>query len=160
MTKIAIYYASLTGNNEEVAEFLATEFARYGLKAPLANLESVTVDDLAALDLAIIVPYTYGEGDLPEEGIDLFNDLETIKLPHLIFGVAGSGDTCYGATFCQAVNRFNTRLASTGAIQGSRPVCIDLRIDHQNCVALKGFVADLIQTLKEADTGEKAPHFN
>ncbi|MGV8032971.1 flavodoxin domain-containing protein, partial [Mycobacterium kansasii] len=47
-------------------------------------------------DICVVCAYTYDEGSLPDEGLDFYEDLQTLKLPGKIYGVAGSGDTFYG----------------------------------------------------------------
>lgn len=146
MPTASVIYASLTGNNEEVAETIVQQLQRLNVAANQLEMSAVTGSDLLKPDIAVIVPYTYGAGDLPEEGLDLYTDLATLHLPHLIYGVAGSGDVNYGTDFCRAVTTFNQRLRSTQAICGAEPVMIDYRLDDTDKQHLAKFSRQLIQT--------------
>lgn len=58
----------------------------------------------------IVASYTYGvDGDLPDEIVDFYEELEEIDLTGKIYGVVGSGDTFY-EQFCTAVDDFETTI--------------------------------------------------
>ncbi|MTV82190.1 flavodoxin domain-containing protein [Secundilactobacillus folii] len=146
MPTAAVIYASLTGNNEEIAEYLVTQLRQLNVDAQQIEMSTCKVTTLQQVNLAVIVPYTYGEGDLPEEGLDLFDELGQLQLPHLIFGVAGSGDEWYGENYCRAVTQFDQRLQTTGATQGAIPLFIDLRMTEDDQKRLRTFARKLVAT--------------
>lgn len=150
MTTASVIFASLTGNNEEVAEWVITCLRKHQIQATQFEMSQFDQTLLETDDIAIIVPYTYGEGDLPEEGLDLYDAIPTLNLSQLTFGVAGSGDEWYGDDFCRAVTLFDTRLSESDAHRGASPVCIDLRMDSKDQVRLAQFVTILVETLKRS----------
>ncbi len=148
MVKANVIFASLTGNNEQVAEIIVKQLTAQGVSASLNEISQQDPADLSKVDLAIIVPYTDGEGDLPEEGLDFFDDLEETQLPGVIFGVAGSGDKFYKEDYCKAVIDFDHQLAQTGAIRGVDPLFIDLEPDEDDEARLMTFTQSLFAAVK------------
>ena len=78
--------------------------------------ECTTVDaeDFLDADIAVVATYTYGDGELPDEIQDFYEDLAGLDLKGKLYGVVGSGDTFYDE-FCKAVDDFDRCFAATGA---------------------------------------------
>ena len=133
MAKALVVYATITGNNEDVADIITDALEDLG----------VEVDEVA--DICVICPYTYDEGALPEEGIDFYEDLQEEQLAGKIYGVAGSGDTFYGDDFCVAVDKFGDALAKTGATKGAENVKINLAPDEEDIQKLDTFAKQLVE---------------
>ena len=132
--RVQIVYATITGNNEEVAGVIADAFEDLGADVTMTEISQTDVSAFTASDICIVCPYTYDDGALPEEGLDFYDDLATVDLSGKIFGVAGSGDTFYGEFFCTAVEKFDEALAATGAQRGSAPVKINLAPDNDEAI--------------------------
>ena len=64
--------------------------------------------------ISVVATYTYGDGDLPDEIVDFYEDLQEIDLSGKIFGVCGSGDTFYD-DFCKSVDDFEAVFTQIGA---------------------------------------------
>lgn len=146
-----IIYASLTGNNEEVAEIIQKQLQAQGVQTQLIEISQADAFELSSADLAIVVPYTYGEGDLPEEGLDFYEDLLDADLAGVVFGVAGSGDEWYADEYCKAVTEFDQQLAGTKATRGAQPVFIDLHPEAEDEQRLAAFTTNLIQTATQLE---------
>lgn len=147
MSKANVVFASLTGNNEQVAEIIVKQLAEKGVAASLLDISQTDPSDLSAGDLLVVVPYTDGEGDLPEEGLDFYDDLAETQYPKMVFGVAGSGDKFYKEDYCKAVTDFDHQLAKTGATRGAEPLFIDLDPDEDDEKRLAAFTNDLLTTV-------------
>ena len=141
-----IIYASLTGNNEEIAEIIQNQLREHHVNTSFTEIGQADAFDLSTTDLIVIVPYTYGEGDLPEEGLDFFDDLQDVDLSGTVFGVAGSGDSWYADDYCKAVVEFDRQLETTGATRGIQPLFIDCHPEEADERRLADFTASLIQT--------------
>ncbi|MGX7052062.1 flavodoxin [Leuconostoc palmae] len=141
-----VVYATITGNNEEVADVIITALQEANVNTKKTEISQTEVEELNEVDIAVIVPYTYDNGSLPDEGLDFFEDLENTDLSGVVYGVSGSGDTYYVDDFCLAVPKFESQLAKTNAIKGADSVKINLRPDEQDVVMLKNFVQQLIKT--------------
>ncbi|CAM3135923.1 flavodoxin short chain [Leuconostoc rapi] len=140
-----VVYATITGNNEEVADVIIKALEDASINVKKTEISQTEVDEFENTDIAVVVPYTYDNGSLPDEGLDFFEDLSDANLTDVIYGVAGSGDTYYMSDFCLAVPKFEAQFAKTNAIKGATGVKINLRPDAQDTVVLTEFVAKLIQ---------------
>ncbi|AFT81951.1 flavodoxin [Leuconostoc carnosum] len=143
-----VVYATITGNNEEVADVIVEALESAEVSVTKTEISQTEVDELESTDIAIIVPYTYDQGSLPDEGLDFFEDLAEADLSGVVYGVAGSGDTYYLSDFCLAVPKFETQLAQTNAIKGAEGVKINLHPDEKDTIVLQAFTQKLIQVAK------------
>lgn len=108
----------------------------------LMNVQLLTLDFLEA-DIAIVATYTYGDGELPDEMMDFYEDLADLNLNGKIYGVVGSGDTFYDE-FCKAVDDFDRVFVSTGAEKGSECVKVDLSAEEEDIERLEQFAEELV----------------
>lgn len=131
MAKAKVLFASITGNNEDIADIVAEGLEKNKIETEVEDISQVDVEDVKEYDLLVICPYTYDEGALPDEGLDFFDELDDTSIEGLVFGVAGSGDTFYGDDFCKAVIDFDQQLEQAGGKRGADPVLINLAPDEQ-----------------------------
>lgn len=130
--KLTIIYASQTGNAKGVAEALAQEAKTFGITAALFDASDYKVKSLAKETHVIIVASTNGEGEAPDNAIELHEYLQSKKapkLPNLKYGVIGLGDSSY-EFFCQTGKDFDAFLSK----QGATPFIerIDCDVDYEN----------------------------
>ena len=143
-----VVYATITGNNEEVADIVVAAFEDANIAVKKTEISQTEVDEFEDVDIAVVVPYTYDQGSLPDEGLDFFEDLADATLDHVVYGVAGSGDTYYLSDYCVAVPKFEAQFAKTQAIKGAEGVKVNLRTDETDTAAITAFVQQLIATAK------------
>lgn len=139
-----VVFATITGNNEAVADIIIDQLKAAGLSVKKSEISQTEVEELQQVDIAIIVPYTYDQGSLPDEGLDFFEDLADVDLTGVVYGIAGSGDLYYGDTYCLALDSFEKQIQPTGAIQGAEIVRINLRPSAEDAVILKLFTDQII----------------
>ena len=114
MALAKIVFASMTGNTEEIADIVADKLKELGLEVDIDECTTVDAEEFLEADIAIVASYTYGDGELPDEIVDFYEDLASLDLTGKIYGVVGSGDTFYDE-FCKAVDDFDRAFAATGA---------------------------------------------
>ncbi|MGG3891182.1 flavodoxin [Metabacillus fastidiosus] len=114
MGKILITYASMSGNTEDIADLLKKSLESLDHKIELLEIEYLEPTDLLNYDGILIGSYTWGDGDLPYEAEDFYEDLADMDLSGKKAAVFGSGDTSY-PKFCAAVDLFEERLKECGA---------------------------------------------
>ncbi|WP_338066460.1 flavodoxin domain-containing protein [Planococcus halotolerans] len=120
--RIAIVYASVTGNTQAVAEVLAECFQAKGFLPDVCEINQFDVNKLRRYDIVVIGTYTWGSGEIPAEIQELFEAFEELQRPELVTAVFGTGDSFF-SEFCGAVNRFrdmlyvHTNLAATLKIE-------------------------------------------
>jgi len=132
MALAKIVFASMTGNTEEIADIVADKLRECGLDVDVDECTTVDASDFLEADIAIVATYTYGDGELPDEMMDFYEDLADLNLSGKIYGVVGSGDTFYDE-FCKA----------TGAEKGSECVKVDLSAEEEDIERLEQFAEEL-----------------
>ncbi|RLK62875.1 flavodoxin [Atopobacter sp. AH10] len=147
MAKALIIYTSLTGNTEEICDILSDALEEQGIEVEMKNSTQADVEDFNDADICIVGTYTYGDGEIPDEMLDLYEDLEEADLSGKIYGVVGSGDTFYDH-FCKAVEDFDERLAQTGAQRGGNVVKVNLNPDDIARQELENLAQELATALK------------
>ncbi|USD65039.1 assimilatory sulfite reductase (NADPH) flavoprotein subunit [Vibrio sp. SCSIO 43136] len=115
--KLTIIYASQTGNAKGVAESLLDEAKASGIEAQLFDASDYKGKNLAKETHVIIVASTNGEGEAPDNAMELHEFLQSKKAPklgNLQYGVIGLGDSSY-EFFCQTGKDFDAYLSKLGA---------------------------------------------
>lgn len=142
MTLAKIVYASMTGNTEEIADIVAEAFEDLELEVEIDECTQVDAVDFEEADICVVATYTYGDGDLPDEIVDFYEDLQEIDLSGKIFGVCGSGDTFYD-DFCKSVDDFEAVFTQIGAKKGADSVKVDLAAEEDDIQRLEEFAKKL-----------------
>lgn len=145
MTKAVVVFATITGNNEDVADLITDALENLGVDVDEKEITMADVADFEDADICVVCPYTYDEGALPEEGLDFYDDLKEADLSGKIYGVAGSGDTFYADDYCRAVDDFGAAFESAGATKGTEYVHIDLAPEGDDVDTLDAFAASLVE---------------
>ncbi len=115
--KLTIIFASQTGNAKGVAEALEQEAQAAGIAVQLFDASDYKGKDLAKETHVIFVASTNGEGEAPDNALELHEFLQSKKapkLPNLQYGVIGLGDSSY-EFFCQTGKDFDAFLEKLGA---------------------------------------------
>ncbi|MGX7352841.1 flavodoxin [Enterococcus canis] len=142
MTLAKIVYASLTGNTEEIADIVAEAFENLDLEVEINECTQVEAEDFEDADICVVATYTYGDGELPDEIVDFYEDLQELNLAGKIYGVCGSGDTFYDE-FCKSVDDFDAVFAKIGATKGAESVKVDLAAEEEDIENLEAFAKKL-----------------
>lgn len=149
MTKALIVYASMTGNTEECVEVVEEALEDLGVEVDVE--ESVDADplDFEDYDICLVATYTYGpDGNLPDEILDFYEELEDIDLSGKVYGCFGSGDTFYTGKYCQSVIDFDLQFQKTGAIKGSENVFVQLNPDEDAIADLEKFSQEVLDAVQ------------
>ena len=141
-----IVYASLTGNTEEIADIVAETLEDLDFDVEIDECSNVDAQDFEDSDLCIVATYTYGDGDLPDEIVDLYDSMPELDLSGKIFGVCGSGDTFYDY-FCKSVDDFEQAFLATGATKGADSVKVELNAEDEDIERLEDFAKKLAQAV-------------
>ncbi|PWF99907.1 flavodoxin [Levilactobacillus bambusae] len=144
-----VVFATITGNNEDVADIVTEQFETLGVKVQESEISQMDAADLLKSDILVVCAYTYDEGSLPEEGMDFYDDLQDLDLTGHVYGVAGSGDTYYGKYYNTTVDRFDEAFKKTGAKKGADDVKINLEPGEKDIQALDDFVSQLVRSEKK-----------
>lgn len=145
MASAKIVYASMTGNNEEVAGIVEEAFEDLGVDVDTVEISQADADELKDVDICVVSTYTYGDGELPDEAVDFYEDLLTEDLSGKVYGCCGSGDTFYD-DFGKSIDDFAAAFEKTGAKKGADIVKVDLAPEEADISNLEAFVKQLVAT--------------
>lgn len=148
MATAHVVFATITGNNEDIADIITEQFQKLGVDVTESEISQTDADSFEDVDICVVCPYTYDEGELPEEGMDFYDDLKDLDLTGKIYGVAGSGDVFYEDDYCVAVDAFSKALKEAGATQGADDVKINLEPEDDDIKTLDAFAQKLVDQVK------------
>ncbi|MEP2603401.1 MAG: assimilatory sulfite reductase (NADPH) flavoprotein subunit [Paraglaciecola sp.] len=114
---MTILYGSQTGNAKGVAEEYKAKLDALNIPSKLVSMADYKHKQLKTESHVAIVVSTHGEGEAPDDAVELHCFLggkKAPKLDGLKFAVLGLGDTSY-EFFCQTAKDFDSRLQSLGA---------------------------------------------
>ncbi|MGB0834293.1 MAG: assimilatory sulfite reductase (NADPH) flavoprotein subunit [Psychrobium sp.] len=115
--KLTVMYGSQTGNSKGVAGEVAEQAKAMGINVELVSMGHYKAKQLKNESHLLIVVSTNGEGEPPDDAIQLHEFLASKRAPKLDglkYSVLGLGDSSY-EFFCQTAIDFDERLAALGA---------------------------------------------
>ena len=143
---ITILYGSQTGNGRGVAKALATKAQGLGYAVNLASMGEYNVRQLKQETLLLLVVSTHGEGEAPDDAIELHKFLASKRAPkldQLHYSVLALGDSSY-EFFCQTGKDFDARLSALGA-KALLPT-VECDVDYED--AAGQWHADVLEAVK------------
>ena len=137
MTLAKIVYASMTGNTEEIADIVAEAFEDLELEVEIDECTQVDAADFEEADICVVATYTYGDGDLPDEIVDFYEDLQEIDLSEKSSAFVVQ-ETRFMMIF---VNRWTTSKQSLLKLgqKGADSVKVDLAAEEDDIQRLEEF---------------------
>ncbi len=106
-----ILYATQTGNAETVAKKLQMLAKNQGFQVNLVEMNYHNIHTFKTLRNVAIVTSTYGNGEVPEMGIDFWEELKSSKdeMVNLRYGLIALGDKSH-EIFCGAGRAISKKL--------------------------------------------------
>jgi len=114
---LSILYGSETGNTAELAARFASMCKSRGYNVELAELNDISVEDLADKKDVVLMVATCGEGQIPQNAITLYEDLGRAEpgcMEGVNFSMFALGDKAY-RHFCSAGYDFDQKMTELGA---------------------------------------------
>ena len=132
---LTIIYGSQTGNAKGIATAYQVKASEAGIPAKVISMADYKPRQIKNETHIAIVVSTHGEGEAPDDAVELHEFLgskKAPKLPNLKYAVLGLGDTSY-EFFCQTAKDFDTCLATLGATAVLERV--DCDVDYDSAAA-------------------------
>ncbi|MEF3313631.1 flavodoxin [Paenibacillus sp. GYB004] len=128
--KVIVVFASMTGNTEEMADAVAEGIRGQGAEAVLKDVFDTNASELTDYDAILLGAYTWGDGDLPDEFLDFYDEMDDVDLSGKPSAAFGSADSSY-PEFGKAVNLLEEKLLSCGAVLAAEGLKVELNPSEQ-----------------------------
>jgi len=123
----------MTGNTEEIANILSEELE--GFDVQLFQMYNMDASKITDFDGILLGSYTWGDGELPDEAQDFYDQMDDLDLSGKIVGCFGSGDTVYDQ-FCVAVDQLQEKAKERGATVVEEGLKIELAPDDDQKIEM------------------------
>ncbi|USK35457.1 flavodoxin [Bacillus sp. F19] len=114
LKKTLIIYASMSGNTEDIAKLIGKRLQEDEMDVTYEEMDVCDSESIKEYDYILAGSYTWGDGDLPYEAEDFYEELSDADFTGKKIGCFGSGDHAY-PKFCEAVDLLHGRFTETGA---------------------------------------------
>jgi len=114
LKKVIVVYASMTGNTQDMAEAIAEGLSEFCEDVTVKEAFDANASELSDYDGILLGAYTWGDGDLPDEFLDFYEEMEGMDLQGKLGAAFGSGDTSY-PLYCAAVDTITVKLRELGS---------------------------------------------
>ncbi|MFC7785785.1 flavodoxin [Rossellomorea sp. GCM10028870] len=137
--KIIMIYASMSGNTEEMATAIET-----GVKEAGAEIDVIDINDCPNVQVLekyagiLLGAYTWGDGELPYEVEEFYDDMDDVDLTFKIAASFGSCDSFY-PKYGAAVDLLNEKLQERGARLIHNGLKVELTPEDEDVEACKEF---------------------
>ncbi len=148
--KLTVLYGSQTGNTETVAGQLAEKAKSSGIEVKLWDMAEYKPRELKNEQYLAVLTSTHGEGEPPDNAMDLYEFLGSRKAPGLKglkYSVLSLGDSSY-EYFCQTGKDFDERLQKLGATTVIPRVDCDVDYDDLAEKWIAEFVGSLTSSMQ------------
>lgn len=95
MSKIIMVFASMTGNTQEMADLIAEGVREEGIELEVKEVFDANASSIEEYDGILLGAYTWGDGDLPDEFLDFYENMDDLNLHGKKAAVFGSCDSAY-----------------------------------------------------------------
>jgi len=132
--KLVVLYGTETGNSELISMDICKAAEALGIEAVNFGMEEINSEQLHSFSRLLIVCSTWGDGEQPDNAMDLFEYTEQLganELTNTHYSVLALGDTAFDL-FCEAGKEWDRVLEEKGANRISER--IDCDVDYEDDV--------------------------
>jgi len=150
MARIILIYASMTGNTEEMAEAIAQGIRSAGGELSVKMAMDAQGSELLGYDGIVLGSYTWGDGELPDEFLDFYEEMDELDLTgtqSTVFGSCDSGYLEYGA----AVDLLMKKLSEKGSDVVLEGLKVELSPTAEEKEACRRFGEQFVQKIAICD---------
>ncbi|MCY9664152.1 flavodoxin [Paenibacillus alginolyticus] len=146
MSRIIIVFASMTGNTEEMADAIAEGLKEAGIEPVVKNVVDTNAKEITHYDGIILGSYTWGDGDLADDFLDFYDEMDSILLDGKKAAVFGSCDSSY-SEYGAAVDTLVKKLKELGAEVTLEGLKIELSPSKDDKALCRNFGKQFVQSL-------------
>jgi len=130
MSKGIVIYGSTTGNTETLSQAVEKGMVKGGLEVTVMDVTKAEADKLGDFDLVVLGCSTWGEGELQDDFMSLYDAMKKDHFNQKKVAVFGPGDSeMYPDYFCEAVTLIETKLKECGAELVTESLRVDGDVD-------------------------------
>lgn len=112
--KTLIVYGSTTGNTETVANQIGSFLKGNGCEVTVESAASCNAACIADYELILLGSSTWGDGELQDDMIGFYDELDSISFEGKKAATFGTGEDTW-PQFCEAVNMLEKKVSEKGA---------------------------------------------
>ena len=130
--KLIVLYGTETGNSELLSMDICKAAEDAGMEAVAFGMDEIESEELLSYSRLLIVCSTWGDGEQPDNAMDLFEYAEELgddALTNMNFSVLALGDTAFDL-FCEAGKEWDRVLEEKGATRIAER--IDCDVDYED----------------------------
>ena len=145
--KLIVLYGTETGNSELLSMDICKGAEDLGMEAKAFGMEDIDSEDMHSYSRLVIVCSTWGDGEQPDNAMDLFDYTEGLgdyDLANMSFAVLALGDTAFDL-FCEAGKEWDRVLEEKGATRIAERV--DCDVDYEDDA--EEWIEAVLETLQE-----------
>lgn len=142
-SQIGIIYASMSGRNEQISKYLEQQFIKLGQSIDRHEISQFETEKLSDYQAFMIVSYTYHDGQIPDEALDFFDDLQTVDLTGKPYALTGSSSMKH-EHFGRALDYLDQQLVHLGALRASAILKINEDADRADLARLDALCQQVI----------------
>ncbi|MEI4830348.1 flavodoxin [Bacillus sp. FJAT-53711] len=139
MSKLVMIFASMSGNTEEMADHIAGAIREAGKEIEVIDImtspEASVLEDYEGI---VLGAYTWGDGDLPDDFLDFYDEMDKLDLTGKKAAVFGSCDTAY-PKYGAAVDILIEKLQERGANVVLEGLKVELTPEDEDVEACRRF---------------------
>lgn len=148
MANVLIAFASMSGNTEELAYLIEERLREEKIKVTVKQIgyDKMEIDAFSQFDGIALGTYTEGDGDIPYEAEDFYDELDEADWtgkPVALFGSCDSMYPYYGG----AIDQFEDRLIDLGAVIMMDSLKVELSPDKEDEKRCRDFAGTFAEAL-------------
>lgn len=148
MKEVLLAYASMSGNTEAIADVIEEVLIEEKLAVHRLEVFDLTPEDIRNFDHIILGSYTWGDGELPDEFLDFYDEMDDIDFSQKKVAVFGSGDMSYDI-FCGAVDLLEEKVQSQGSSLMTAGLKVELAPYGEDVEKCKAYACSIVKEIKK-----------
>lgn len=151
MAKIILIYASMSGNTEMMTEAVSDGVREMGEDLTVIDImDGPVANELEDYDGVLLGAYTWGDGELPDDFLDFYDEMDSINLTGKKAAVFGSCDSAY-PHYGAAVDILMEKLNERGAEVYPHGLKVELSPGEEEEEACRTFGKKFVSFLKSLE---------